>query len=137
MRKTTIASLSWILPAVVFLLIIIIYPLAFSLRASFTSWHGVIPKNLRFVGLQNYIRIVLDSDFPTTVKNTLCFVSLGVALQFMIGLCTALLLNRSLKYKNVILAIFLTPLAISPVATSLMWRGMYDPRMGIINSFLK
>ena len=137
MRKQTLTSLSWMLPAVVFLLVVIIYPLFFSLRASFTSWYGVIPVNLQFIGLENYKKNLLDSDFLITTRNTLYFVSLAVALQFIIGLGLALLLNRSLKCKNGILTILLTPLAISPIATSLIWRGMYEPRMGIINSFLK
>lgn len=126
----------FVAPAIGFLLIVVGYPLAFSLYLSFVSWNSLIPRKLVFVGLDNF-RILLDPAFLGNLKNTLFFVFGSLGLKFPVGFGLALILNKHyIKGKSLFLTLLMLPIAASPVVTGLTWKYFYEPSAGTFNAFL-
>ena len=125
------------LPCIIFLVIMIAYPLVFALRSSFTSWDQIKPENLHFIGFKNYIKVFTDPDFTIIAKNTLIFVAGTVSMQLFFGIVLAYVLKLCNSVaRNIFTTILLVPMVISPVATGIIWRTMYEPNVGTINTIL-
>jgi multiple sugar transport system permease protein len=134
-RKT---PLFFVGPSLVYLLVVIGYPLVFTLFISFINWYRLRPGSLKFVGLGNYINWILQPDFWSILFITVKFVVGTVVLQFVIGLGLALILNdKRFIGRSYFLPILLVPIAISPVVTGQLWRFIYEPAVGPINTFLR
>ena len=128
----------FLLPALIYLIVISIYPLIFSLTLSFHKWDLVAAeKNWVFLGLDNYINIVTkDSEFWTSLFITLKFVFFAVSIEFLLGLGFALLLNREIRMKRIIVTLMIIPMMLTPVVVGIMWRNIYNPRYGLVAHFL-
>jgi len=124
------------LPAIVIILIMTIFPLIYSLRISFTRYYlpsGIPP---RFIGLKNYIQVFRDSKVSDSIIVTLKILVPALALEFLLGLAIALLLNRITKGKSILTSIITAPMLISPAAAGMAFRLLYHPTYGPINDFL-
>lgn len=124
------------LPALLFLFAISIFPLGFSLIVSFFRWRLLDPGNRAFVGLQNYQFIVRNPDFWNSVKVTLTFVVMAVGVEFVLGFALALLFVREMKGMRVIRSLMLTSITLSPLVVGLLWRYMLNVEYGVVNYFL-
>lgn len=92
---------------------------------------------LRFVGFDNYIRILDSQLFWTAFKNTLTFVLVGVPLSVLVSLGVALLVSaRIARYKPMFRTIFFLPVVTSLVAVAVVWRYVYHPAHGLLNYVL-
>ena len=135
MKRKRIAYL-FILPTVIIILIITIFPLIYSLRISLTRYYlpsGIPP---RFIGLKNYIQIFRDTKVKDSIIVTLKIAIPALVLEFSLGLTIALLLNRITKGKSILTSIITAPMLISPAAAGMAFRLLYHPTYGPINSFL-
>lgn len=94
-----------------------------------------IPK--KFIGLQNYIALFRDIRFWVTSRNTAFFTIMAVSVEFFFGLGIALLLNREIKAKKVIISLLILPTTMMPVAVGLIGRYMYNNEYGIISYMLR
>ena len=90
-----------------------------------------------FIGFRNYGELLTDPRFLTTMGNTAVFTFFAVSFQVVIGLCIALLLNRVLAGRRLIIGLLILPTAAMPVAVGLIWRYMYNNEYGIFSYFLK
>ncbi len=129
-------------PAVAFLLLLSIFPLLWSLGVSLTTCQRTVPTgtevsetflgNLICVGnpaelsLRNYERIPTDGRMLTAIRNTLFYVVVGVAFQYVIGLGLAILLNQDFRGRAIFRVIFLLPMMVTPVAAGYIGRMMFD-----------
>jgi len=127
-----------LLPTIVLLLLLSLFPMFFSLWLSFNQWNlGDRTATWHFVGLKNYATIFsTDPFFWSAVKVSLIFVGGTVAIQTVLGLGIALLLNDEFRGRGVIRTIIILPLMISPVVVGLIWRFMYNTDRGVINYLL-
>jgi multiple sugar transport system permease protein len=126
-----------IAPTIVIFILIILYPLLYSLQLSFHSWNLLKPSIGKvYIGLKNYGRIIREPIFWHALKVTIYFTVGTVALQFSIGLGLALLLNAEFKGRNAARTMVLVPLLITPVIIGLMWRWQLNAETGIVNYFL-
>jgi len=128
--------LKWylVLPALLFLLGVCIYPLAVSLRLSFYQWNLAKPSVLRrFIGLANYANIFRDELWFSALKNTLLFVVVSVGIEFLLGLAFALLVSGEIKGKRAIRSMVLIPTMIAPVVVGLIWKMFLNSQYGILN----
>ena len=126
----------FIIPTLALLIAMNIFPLLYSLCLSFTKYiYGSVPP--RFIGTENYSRILSDPDIRSYFYITAKFVVLAVSAQFLIGFGLALLLNREFKYKGIITTLILLPMMLSPVVVGLFWKFIFDPDTGLFNYFLK
>lgn len=124
-------------PAVLVVLVLIAYPIGFTLYYSFHEWFvsSIVPP--RFVGLQNYVQMFSDQRLWNSVIHSLYFVTLAVGAQLILGMVIAMLLNREFRGKNVVRTLFLLPMMATPSAIALILMMMFDPNMGIINYLLE
>lgn len=90
--------------------------------------------NLRFVGLQNYERLLTNPLFWGAMKNTLTFAVLGVPLSIAASLAAAVILNaRVVKWRPIWRVMFFAPYVTTLVATAVVWRYLLHTRYGVIN----
>ncbi len=127
----------FLLPALVFFLIFVIYPILQSVYYSLFNWKGFGPA-VDFVGLDNYQRILTDQVFLKAVRNGLLIVVLSLTLQLPLALALALMVGRDLPGRAFFRIIFFMPYVFSEVITAIMWLGLLnpDPDRGFINALL-
>jgi len=122
-----------IAPSAIMLLSLIAYPLLFALRSSFYFWNlQIAPQPLAFVGFQNYIQALNAFDFRDALVNTLVLSVSGTAIEFVLGLASALLLLRALPGMNVVRALLILPTTIAPIVVGFLFRYLYDPSGGLV-----
>lgn len=137
--RIKLAGYLFITPAIIGFTLFVVIPLVFAVALSFRSWNGLQDIfSTRFVGLDNYIRLMTDGQFQNAMLNTIRF-TIGMVLgQSALGLVLALALNRVTKGLGALRAIFFLPSILSLVAMSLLWRNiMYTPAYGAVNLLLK
>ncbi|MBV9455297.1 MAG: sugar ABC transporter permease [Rubrobacter sp.] len=120
-----------VLPALVIILVVAFYPVAYSVYLSF--FEATINKVGPFVGLQNYIRMFASSEFLEGLTNTVVFTVASVSLEFVIGLTTALATHQVFRGRGLVRAAVLVPWAFPTVISAVMWRLMLQDQVGIIN----
>ncbi len=130
--------LGWllILPTVLVVLGIAIYPLAESIRLSFTNFRSSRPDRWRYVGFDNYQDLFADSTFHTALKNTIIFTVTSVGLETILGMIVALTIHSNFKGRGIVRTSMLVPWAIPTVVSSLLWSWMFHDNFGIINNIL-
>jgi len=130
-------KMMFIIPTLMLLTAMNIFPLLWSLYLSFFNCKAGSLELRKFVGMQNYSRLLSDQYIWQYFTTTLSFVILAVAAQFIIGFALALFLNREFKYKGIVTTLILLPMMLSPVVVGLFWRFIFDPATGLLNHFLK
>lgn len=123
----------YMLPAVVFVGIFLLYPAAYTLYISFTDWDGLNPP--QFIGLQNYLSLVRERAFDTSALNTVLWVMATLALPVFLGLMLAVFVNR-IPLQGIFKSVFYLPYAISATSIAVIWTFMLAPS-GLVNEFLR
>lgn len=124
------------LPSLIALILVLAAPLVYSLITSFFDTNLKYQGLGEFLGLQNYIDVVKDPYFRESVVTTLKFTVFVVALEFLVGLIIALLLNNIRKWRNFFFTIIIVPMMITPIAVGLIWRLLLHSDLGIVNYVL-
>ncbi|MCO6179760.1 sugar ABC transporter permease [Ciceribacter sp. RN22] len=119
------------LPAAVFLLCFLTYPLGLGVWLGFTDTR--IGREGVFIGLENYEFLWDDSVFWLSVFNTVLYTTVASALKFALGLWLALLLNEHLPFKSFFRAIVLLPWVVPTVLSALAFWWIYDSQFSIIS----
>ena len=123
-------------PAVLATLVLVFAPM---LQAAWTSLlHQILwkPRDVRFIGLDNYAAIAQDPVAWASLGRTLLWIGLTVPLQLLLGLVTALLLNQRFAWRGLARSLILIPWALPSVVIALMWAWMYQPQVGLFNDLL-
>jgi len=94
---------------------------------------STILQNWNYVGLKNFLDLVSDPNFHTSLKVSLAFVGGSVALQFFLGLVLAVLLNQQVKGANTLRALFIIPWTVSAVITGFSFKFIFNDTFGILN----
>src|SRR5262249_36478039 len=126
----------FLLPGLVFLFTIDLVPLLYSAWISFYNWWLLRPRDVRFVGLANYVRLGLDPEFLRAVVVTTLFTSGAVVVEFLAGLGLALLFAQPFRFLRPIRVLLLLPLFVVPVVGATMWRVIFHPEIGVLNYYL-
>lgn len=109
--------------------------LAWNILVSLSGWTG-LRVDYSFKGFGNYLRMLDDSVFWLSLKNTLLLFAI-IPICVVLGLFLAVILDKGLKGTNFFRNVFLLPFALSFVVTGTLWAWMYNPANGIINSLLR
>ena len=128
----------WFLaPALAAIAVFFFLPVAASVLLSLTDFdiYAVADwANLRFVGHENYARLLRDPLFWIALRNTLYFVAVGGPLSVAVSLGAALLLDaRLVRFKGFFRALLFIPVVTTLVAVAVVWRYVYHPRYGLLN----
>ena len=105
----------------------ILYPFGIAVYYSFTDIRIVSPNAYKFVGLQNYIRMVQNPNFWESLGNTIFFAVVALIFELTLGFLIALLLSQDVKGVEIMRALLLLPLMLAPVIAGLMWKTMLSP----------
>jgi len=125
-----------VVPTVVFLLAICIYPLLNSLYLTFHEWSLTSNQPPKFVWLSNFWELIKDDRFWSSLKTTVIFTAGVVSIEMCIGLILALSASKNTRFRQVCRSIILIPMMITPVVLGLIWKYMFNPGNGIINYLL-
>jgi multiple sugar transport system permease protein len=90
----------------------------------------------RFVGFDNYTRLIADARFWNALANTVYFSAVSVALEVLLGLLIALLLARAFRGRALLYSIILLPWAIPTVVSARLWEWLYNADYGVLNYLL-
>lgn len=132
-------NVKWIfpLPSVIFILLMMAFPVVFTFGVSLTDWSMVSGGTSKFVGLENYINMFKDERFWNSTVNTFYFTALTMIVETVLGVAIALILDREFVGKGLVKTIFLLPMVTTPVAIGLAWTLFYEPTIGLANYALK
>ena len=134
-NQMRIAPFAFLLPALLFFAVYVVYPILQSIWVSFHEWDGLSP-DMEFVGLANYIELIrYDPDFVTAIINNILWLILFM-LAPVFGLAIALFLNQTVFGIRLIKSLFFFPFVISQVVVGLVFSWFYDPANGLLNVIL-
>ena len=111
-------------------------PLGYALVISLSNMTLIRPRLAPFQGLENYLEVLSDPMFWSSLGVTLRFSAASVIGEFVVGLGIALLLTKVVRMRAIYFAILTLPMAMSPVAVALIWKMLLQPNLGIINTTL-
>ncbi|HOT47252.1 MAG TPA: sugar ABC transporter permease [Spirochaetota bacterium] len=128
-------GIRYVAPSLIVLTLVTVYPV---LYVFYLSLHRklLIFNISKFIALDNYLFLIRDERFWNALRNTAYFTGLSVALELLLGLGIAVLLNRSFRLKGASRAIVLIPWAIPTVVSARMWEMMFNTDFGVINYLL-
>jgi len=127
-----------VIPVMVILVVLSIYPFAYSLRLSFFRWDlARTPTIGPFVGLSNYVRMIQSEHFQNSLGITAIFVLSTVSLELLLGLFIAMHLYKDGKLHRVVKKMLILPFVISPALIGFSWRFFLNPDFGIIDHLIK
>ncbi|HVO42611.1 MAG TPA: sugar ABC transporter permease [Aggregatilineales bacterium] len=136
-RRRLLLAAALVAPAFLIMVAVTAYPLLDSLYVSTVKWNLMKPQEGHpFIGFDNYVYILSDPNFWTSVKITLAFGLMAVLLEIVLGLLIALMLNRNFVGRPVIRMLALLPWAIPSVVNGIMWKWILNPRYGALNGFM-
>lgn len=124
-----------VLPVVFFVGGLVVYPLIRGLQTSLSS-STLYGGTSHFVGLSNYSDVVHDPEAVSAILHTLVYLGMAVSLEVMLGLFVAVTLQRLFPGRGVVLAILILPWALPSVVSGVLWRRIFDPDSGLLNSAL-
>jgi multiple sugar transport system permease protein len=126
-----------VLPAVGLLFLVTIAPLLFSLGVSFTNLQFGSPQPMRWIGLDNYLKLATkDARFLDALWHTLLLVGAGVSTQTVLGYVLASLLFRIRRGRTILLSVILIPSVISQVVAGWQGRMIFNASYGPLNDIL-
>ncbi len=126
----------YILPCLIILVILVVYPLYFSFRISLTDFTFGRPF-ANYIGSENYYQLFKDPIFIQSMVRTIFITIIAVLVEFICGLGSALILSRKFRGQNLIRTLILLPMMISPIVVALIWLLMYQPDFSILNYLIQ
>jgi multiple sugar transport system permease protein len=124
-------------PALIFLALMSIWPFAYLMYASFTSYQLAIPIPIEWVGLGNFRRIMTNARFWSSLSVTVVFALVAVPLQIAAGLGLAMLLNTFSRGRELYASLFLIPMMLAPIVVGFSWNLFLNPIYGPLNALLR
>lgn len=131
----SIAAWTFLTPALLFLGTFLIGPIAYLFYLSFTRG-SFTQSGVRFIGLNNYSRLLANPDFWQVLQNTIYFTTATVIPSLIIPLGLAVLLNRSFAWRGALRTAYFIPSITSLVAVGLGWRWLFQTE-GPVNEMLR
>lgn len=112
--------------------VLVVWPLFSSFYYSFTNWNG-FNANYKFIGLDNFARIVTDRLFLNAIVNTAIWMAAAIVVPTGLGLALALLIDSRVPGGSIFKSIFYLPICLSAVVVGQIWVWIYQPDWGLLN----
>lgn len=125
----------FLLPGLITLALIIIFPLLFTIRVSLSSWNVSSPQ-LDFIGIDNYRTLLDDGRFWTSILRLGLLAGGTVLLQYVLGFAMALLEWREVRGRRLWRVLFLVPMMTTPVVMAAIWQTIFNESLGPVNDLL-
>ncbi len=126
----------WLLiPSLICMVGVLIYPLAYSLYISFFNYR-LARTDTTFVGLGNYVEALTNRAFYLVLGQNIVYMLVCVTIELVLGMSLAMLLNRQFFGRAVARSLFLLPMLTAPVLAGFNWRWIFNDRFGLMNQLL-
>lgn len=127
-----------LLPAVIVLAAVVLFPLVLSLWSSLTPFRLTRPDSIyQFIGLRNYQRLMADVDFWWAFGRTVLLLTLALNLEMVLGLGLALLVERISRGQRLLRTIVMFPMMFSPVLVGFQFKFIFNDNVGLVNNALQ
>jgi len=124
----------FVAPYIIHFLVFSAFPIAFSFLLVFHRWDIISP--MRWVGLDNFIRLSKDALFFKSLSNTVVFLLIHIPLQISVALLLAEFLNQKIRYRGFFRAAYFMPVVVSGVVITILWQQLYAQDTGVLNTLL-
>jgi multiple sugar transport system permease protein len=129
--------LALLLPSILIILLIVGFPMVYSLYLSFTDFNLTSPGDIDFVGLRNYVHLLTnDPLFWKAFGRTVLFISLAVNVEFLIGLGIAQLMARAIRGQSLARTLMMMPMMFAPILVGFQFKWFFNAQVGLINNIL-
>ncbi len=132
--RKTVFSYSFILPSLFLTLALGVYPIAWAMRYMFYDYKGYGQE--RFVGLDNFRQLFHDGQFWDSVVNTFVYAGGKLIITLPLSLVLAVLLNRGLRGRHFLRAVYFMPTVISSAVIAVVFFNIFNSYNGILNQYL-
>lgn len=135
-RRDHRAAWLFLLPVITVMLVVALWPLGRTFFFAFTDAYLDDPSIYSMTGVDNFLEVINDRSWWIAVKNTLIFTVISVAIETVLGLAIALLVNEAIPGRGLARAAILVPWAIPVVVSTKIWEWMLNDQFGVINKLL-
>jgi multiple sugar transport system permease protein len=125
-----------VVPSLLIVFGFLIFPFLYSLALSFMNYDLARPQGNGFAGLKNYIHLTQDKYFVNSVLVTLVFSFTSVALEIVLGVAIALVMNQQFKGRGILRALIIIPWALPSIVNASMWSWILNANYGALNALL-
>lgn len=129
------AGIVTIAPAFVLILVLILYPVGYSLWLSLLEKHSFFPQQ-KFIGLENYLYLWTDEEFWTSFWLGTVYSFWTIVFQLILGVGAALILNESFLGRGLVRGIVLFPYMIPTIVAVILWKWLFNDTYGVVNYWL-
>ena len=128
-------AIAWLFvgPSILLLLAVNIFPLIWTINLSFTNFKANRLRDVKYIGLRNYERILTDVDTWQSLQATAHFLFWTIFFQVLIGFALAYLINKKFKGNDLWTTIIVLPMMLSPAVVGNFWTFLYQPQIGLFN----
>ena len=127
-----------LLPAIIVLVAVVLFPLLLSLYSSFTPFRLTKPASLFiWAGFRNYERILTDWVFWAAFLRTVVLLTIALNLEMLLGLGLAMLVNKATHGKRALRTAMMFPMMFSPVLVGFQFKFMFNDNVGLVNNALQ
>jgi ABC-type sugar transport system permease subunit len=123
-------------PTIIIIALVAVYPIIDSVRLSFLN-NPLIPSGSTFVGLRNYIQVIGDPAFRSSIWVTVIFSVTSVALETIIGFAVALLMNKTFPGRGLVRTAILIPFAFPTIVSGMIWTLMLNAQNGVLTYLMQ
>ena len=135
-RETQILGWILVLPAMASVIVLVLYPMWRGFQQSRQSGGFLFGEKPGGVGWRNYHDVINDPVARDAMRHTVEYVLLAVSLELVLGLFVAVTLHRVFRGRGIVLAVLILPWALPSVVSGVLWKRVFDPDTGLLNSVL-
>lgn len=125
-----------LLPALILVFGFTYYPIIRGISVAFQNYSLFNLTDIRFVGFDNFNKVLSAPQFGTIVQNTVLWVFVSLILQFVIGFGVALLMRKGFRGRGIYQGLVFYSWALSGFLIGIIWRWMFNAQIGVINDLL-
>lgn len=134
-RREQLAGVLTISPALILILGLTLYPVAYSIWLSLLEKHSFFPQE-RFVGIENYLYLWKDSEFWSSLWLGTVYSIWTIVFQVVLGVAAALILNETFVGRGLVRAIVLFPYMVPTIVAVILWKWLLNDMYGVVNYWM-
>jgi multiple sugar transport system permease protein len=134
-RREQLAGILTISPALILILGLTLYPVAYSIWLSLLEKHSFFPQE-RFIGLENYFYLWTDAEFWSSLWLGTVYSIWTIVLQVVLGVAAALILNETFLGRGLVRGIVLFPYMIPTIVAVILWKWLLNDTYGVVNYWM-
>ena len=132
-KKDTWKAIVSLAPTLILMAVFTFWPIINAVRLSFMNNYKMANGKFNGIGIDNYIKVIMDSEFLLSLKNTCLMVLISVPLTIIIGLLIAVALNSIKKFQGAFQTVFFLPYVTNTIALGLVFNALFNQYDGLVN----